>query len=767
MSSSGLSFTRRLLSFCVAVLWCLLNYGAVCAAPVPVKIGVLAKRGAEQAVKQWQPTADYLSHIIVQHRFVVVPLSFDEVRAAVSDQKVDFLLVNPAIYVEMEHDFHISRIATIKNLRLGKGYTSFGGVVFSRADRKIDKVAQLRGKTFMAVDPTSFGGAITCWRELRTYDFDPFKDFRSVKYGRTHDAVVLAVRDGLVDAGTVRTDTLERMAAEGKIALDEFHIIDLRQQVDDTINFPFVRSTSLYPEWPMAKLGHVSEALATQVAIALLSLATTDPSAVAGRITGWTIPQNYQSVHDCLQILHLGPYRRSAQISLAELFTQYWKAIIATFALLLVTTFLMVYFRMMGKRLKISERDAKEAHAELEQLFQSSADGILRVDQQFNVVRINRTFEKMTGVSATAVIGRKCYEAFPCTACGTNQCPLVRIAAGEHQVVDEGVKFTKDGEQVSCLIFAVPFFEHDGAVIGVVEYYRDVSALKQAEAALQRSRDELSKAYQELQLNQSQMLQQEKMASIGQLAAGVAHEINNPLGFIGSNLGTLKKYWQKTRDFIAFQDGLLSDYSLSVDSAGLAEKRKQLKIDLVIDDANYLIEESLEGVERVKVIVGNLKSFSRLDQANYDLTDINQCLDTTLSIVWNELKYNVTVHKDYGVLPLTYCYPQQLNQVFLNLLVNAGHAIEEKGEIHISTRREENDILVEIRDNGCGVPEENLSHLFEPFFTTKEVGKGTGLGLSIVYDIIKKHHGSIDVDSRIGEGTTFIIRIPVVESAPQ
>lgn len=760
-------FPRCIQLLCIAILFCLLNPSLGGAETAPIKIGVLAKRGTEQAFQQWQPTAEYLNQIIPQKKFVILPLSFDQVRDAVATQTVDFLLVNPAIYVEMEHDFRVSRIATIINLRLGKGYTYFGGVVFTRADRRIDQVDQLRDKTFMAVDPTSFGGAIMAWRELREHDFDPFDDFRSLRYGKTHDAVVHAVRDGLVDAGTVRTDTLERMAAEGKITLRDYHVFPLQKQTDSLSQFPFLHSTRLYPEWPIAKLQHVAEDLAKQVTVALLWMDAENPAAKAGQIAGWTIPQSYQSVHECLKLLHLGPYSNPPELTFRELYDQYWIAISGFLVLLVMTTGFMVYFRILGQRLKGSEQAVKLAHAELDQLFQSSADGIFRVDTDLNIVRVNRTFEKLTGFAEKEIIGRKCYDIIPGEGCETSNCLAKMILDGEPQIVLESTKRTKDGNNIPCLVFAVPFQDQAGKIVGVVEYFRDVSDLKRVEADLQQSRDALSKAYQELQRSQSQMLQREKMASIGQLAAGVAHEINNPLGFIGSNLSSLIKYWKKISEFLGMQDKLLMDLTGCPATDGLLQKRKQMKIDYILEDANDLIEESLGGVDRVKVIVGNLKSFSRVDLAKYDKTNINQSLDATLNIIWNELKYNVTLHKDYAELPLTYCYPQQLNQVFMNLLINAGHAIEDKGDIHINTRCEDDQILVMIRDTGCGISEENLSRLFEPFFTTKEVGKGTGLGLSIVYDIIKKHNGDIHVESQVGEGTTFTVCLPIIESIPK
>jgi signal transduction histidine kinase/PAS domain-containing protein len=281
-------------------------------------------------------------------------------------------------------------------------------------------------------------------------------------------------------------------------------------------------------------------------------------------------------------------------------------------------------------------------------------------------------------------------------------------------------------------------------------------------AIIEKKNRELQKAYDELKATQSQFVQQEKMASIGQLAAGVAHEINNPIGFVTSNLGTLQKYLAKVAEFLKVQAELFPQEAGDERATRLAEMRKQLKIEVILEDLPSLLAESQDGVERVRKIVQNLKSFSRVDQFDHAMADINQCLDDTLNIIWNELKYKCTLKKEYGEIPLTRCYPQQLNQVFMNLLVNAAHAIESKGEIVIITRASATEITVSITDSGSGISPENLNRIFEPFFTTKDVGKGTGLGLSIAYDIVtKKHGGRIEVTSEVGKGTTFVVTLPI------
>ncbi|WP_298436451.1 ATP-binding protein [Geobacter sp.] len=254
-------------------------------------------------------------------------------------------------------------------------------------------------------------------------------------------------------------------------------------------------------------------------------------------------------------------------------------------------------------------------------------------------------------------------------------------------------------------------------------------------------------------------LQLEKMAAIGQLAAGVAHEINNPVAFIASNLTTLDKYLERLTAFVAAQSERLSQLGCQARTE-LEEMRRSLRIDYILGDCRHLVAESLEGVERVRGIVRDLKSFSRSDGADPERVDLNGCLDSTINIAWNELKYKATLKREYGELPPVVCHPQQLGQVFLNLLVNAAHAIESHGEITVTTRAQEGSVFVCVADTGCGIPPDKLQRIFEPFYTTKEAGKGTGLGLSISSDIVKKHGGEIAVESEPGKGTVFTVRLP-------
>lgn len=278
---------------------------------------------------------------------------------------------------------------------------------------------------------------------------------------------------------------------------------------------------------------------------------------------------------------------------------------------------------------------------------------------------------------------------------------------------------------------------------------------------LQQTIAEQKKYEETMRAMQAQIIQQEKMASIGQLAAGVAHEINNPVGFITSNLTSLGKYAERLDTFIAAMQKSLYECPNHPGLGELDQLRQKLKVDYIISDVNELINESLDGANRVRRIVQDLKSFSRVDQAEKSRANLNDCLETTINIAWNELKYIATLERRFGEIPEIICNPQQLNQVFLNLLVNAAQSMEQQGTITVTTWSEPGQVCVSVADTGKGMPQEVQERIFEPFFTTKPAGKGTGLGLSISADIVRKHQGEISVKSEPGAGTTFIVRLPL------
>lgn len=307
---------------------------------------------------------------------------------------------------------------------------------------------------------------------------------------------------------------------------------------------------------------------------------------------------------------------------------------------------------------------------------------------------------------------------------------------------------------------------------GLLLHARDVSNEWLREQTLQDRHVELEQAYRRLKETQIQLLQAEKMASIGQLAAGVAHEINNPIGYVHSNLGTLKTYVDGLMlllDSIESRQNACEPGSPAWE-AGEDIRRIKQQIDYAFlrEDLPNLLTESLEGIERVKKIVLDLRDFSHIGQADTDAwvqADLHHAIESAINIVWNELKYKASIRRDFNKLPLIECIPSQLNQVFLNLLINAGQAITTSGDITVSTRLAGNNVCASVRDNGSGMSADVRKRVFDPFFTTKPVGKGTGLGLSLSYGIIKNHNGRIEVDSQPGEGSEFRVFLPIRQPA--
>lgn len=294
----------------------------------------------------------------------------------------------------------------------------------------------------------------------------------------------------------------------------------------------------------------------------------------------------------------------------------------------------------------------------------------------------------------------------------------------------------------------------------------NINLLENLERKVDERTLELSGKNTELQEAHHQLLQSEKMASIGQLAAGVAHEINNPIGFINSNFGSLEAYLRSLMQVIdayeKYEPLMAAQFPDQLQS--IATLKKEVELEYLKDDVFTLLDESKEGLMRVKKIVQDLKDFSHVGAAEWQFADLQAGIDSTLNIVSNEIKYKAKVVKEYAQLPDIECLPLELNQVFMNMLVNAAHAIDDFGEITIRTGLQDETVWVEFCDNGSGISPENCKRIFDPFFTTKPIGKGTGLGLSLSYGIVQKHKGRIEVESSIGKGTRFRIWLPIKQA---
>jgi two-component system, NtrC family, sensor kinase len=282
---------------------------------------------------------------------------------------------------------------------------------------------------------------------------------------------------------------------------------------------------------------------------------------------------------------------------------------------------------------------------------------------------------------------------------------------------------------------------------------------------LEKQNIELAKSKAELERLQAQLVQSEKMASLGQLAAGVAHELNNPAGFIYGNMDILAGYLKSLEILFDAWDSikLSSEYPSSLDAIETKINYTTLRREL-----SMILADCREGAERICDVVKNLRLFSRLDEAEFKSVDVNEGISSTLRLLSQYYSAgSILLEKHYGNLPLVDCYASQLNQVWMNLLVNAAQAVGDSGKVAIETKLEGDNIVVVIADNGSGISDEQISKIFDPFFTTKPVGVGTGLGLSTSYGIVEKHCGTISVQSKLDQGTTFTVRIPVRQETLQ
>ena len=428
--------------------------------------------------------------------------------------------------------------------------------------------------------------------------------------------------------------------------------------------------------------------------------------------------------------------------------------------------------------------------AQLRTTLESTADGILVIDWHGKITSMNRLFSAMWDIPAALLEAGDDDGIIEYIAGQVEQGDLIRIRL--RQVADatetQDLFRLKNGRFFECRSRPQFLGEH---IIGRVFGYTDVTERHRAEEALRESRDQLESKVRErtrdlqeanatlekekarqaelikkLGEAQSQLLQSEKMASIGVLAAGVAHEINNPIGFVNSNLGSLQRYAQGMLRLLDSYAALEGSFSPQ-DRADIARVKEEVDAEYLREDLEPLLRESLDGIDRVRRIVQDMKDFSHVDGGDLQYADLEAGLNSTLNVVWNEIKYKAEVTKEYGSIPQIECYPSQLNQVFMNLLVNAAHAIEKHGRITLRTGHDEKHVWIEVEDTGTGIPEDRLGRIFEPFFTTKPVGKGTGLGLSLSYGIVQKHGGRFEVQSEVGKGTLFRVVLPRFRPVPE
>jgi two-component system sensor histidine kinase TtrS len=574
------------------------------AAQKEATIGVLAFRGTVETLKRWSPTADYLTRSVPGYKFKIIPLTLDQIGTATQHGEIDFVLTNSGNYVDHEARYGISRIATLRAPDRVTAGNVFGAVIFVRADRgDIRNLSDLAGKSLMAVKPKGFGGFQMAWREFRDADIDPHQDLSSLQFsGFPQDAVAYAVRDGTVDAGTFRSGSLESLAAEGKIVLSDFRILNAQSHP----GFPYLVSTRLYPEWPFSRLRSTDQQLSQDVAVALLRMPADSPAARRGNYGGWTVPLDYQRVHELFRVLRIGPYEHIGDITLADLFDQYGPWIIVAIVLLI-------------------------------------------------------------------------------------------LAAG----------------WASWIEFLVA---------------RRTKELFSANAALERQVLERQRAEEVARQRQAELHHVARLNTMGEMASGLAHELNHPLA-------TINNYVQ-----------------------GCVRRIRQGNC-----DPESLLE-ALEGAsseaERAAAVIHSMREFIRKEGVRRENVDINAIVRDVSGLLDYEIQDNrVALQLALGddVAPIT-ADAVQVEQVILNLARNAIEAMGEMGNgprnLQIGTAtRDAGTVEITVCDSGPGISADLINRIFDPFVSTKS--DGLGMGLSISRSIVESHGGRLWVSATGARGAAF------------
>ncbi|PLX89072.1 MAG: hypothetical protein C0618_02840 [Desulfuromonas sp.] len=708
-----------------------------------VRIGVLAKRGEQKTHARWDSLAEYLSLKLPAYQFYIVPLSFDEIHFVIDEKQVEFVLANSAIYVDLEVNYGVSRLATLKNLRGEEGLTVFAGTIFSRAERNDIRVLEdLQGKSFMAVDERSFGGFHMAWRELMAQGIDPYRDFSRLEMGGTHDAVVYGVASGRVDSGTVRSDTLERMAEEGKIDLNDFRVLNPKKNP----MFPFLHSTRLYPEWPFAKVAGVSNHLAQQVAIALLQMPEEGDAARIAESRGWSIPHEYQPVHDCLKSLQIAPYQDFGKVTIWVAIQRLWVWFLLGTVLMIAAYLTVIHTLRMNRKLSESREALAAAHSGLEEkvasrtrelkqtnqklqkeirehtlseealseertrldnIVKSLTNGLVVTDTTGKIVLINPVAQKIFNVTYEQSVGSDIRDLF--LRYDVEEMPFEVQQDGQNLLIPWEFELPSQSGKGKNIYQALTseMRNEDAVVAGKVTIIQNVTK----ERELSRLKD--------------------------CFISTAAHELHTPLTSI-----------------IGY-----SDLLLQMEESGLAtvENRK---------DFLQEISDKGHGLSR---IVDELLDVSRIESGQplplqLQPTDVHALIERVVNQYRQfSSNHDFSVSINVGADTLLMVDQEKLVQVFENLLSNAVKYSPEGGQVEVALDPVDGAFRVAVRDAGVGMSEGQVDRIFDKFYRADNADpaiRGLGLGMSIVKQIVEDHGGKIWVESCVGEGTRVYFTLP-------
>lgn len=686
-----------------------------------VKIGVLSFQAKEITLTQWQPTINYLSTTINDYTFELTPLHLPELESAIEQRRVDFILLSAGDYVRLEHRYHLNHVVTLTRLEQDNALSRFGGVIFTRANcEHINTLQDVKGKHFLAVSKDSVDGFLVAWEQFHNLNINPFQDFAQIIFsGTSYEEVVLRVQTTEeIEVGTVRTGVLEKLASQGRIALTDFKVLN-KQSVKD---FPFLLSTQLYPEWPLARLPHTKETLAKQVAIALLALPAQHPAAKEGGYTGWTIPANYQPVHDLMKKLQVGAYEKPS-INLKNLFIQNRTIILLVASILLIAISLLTMIIRINKILQKEVKEQKKINHALQQKIKERKQFEERTCQsneelQHEITQHKRTIEQLHNI----------------------QEQLIRLE-----------KMARLGQLIASITHEI------NTPLGAIH-----SAVRHITDFLSENLEEVINFFNSLSVERQQDFLNLLRRSMQQTPNANSEEIRHLKYELAQQLTE-----RKITDALTFAN-ILADmgiYKNIEPCLPLLQDAQALKILEVIYQLTSLqksIYTILTASEFIMHIVSALKRLAHNEPSGEKtLTQITEGIETVLTLYQHQLKHkNITIIRHYETIPPILCYADELNQVWMNLIHNALQAMNHTGTLKIVVALQEEAISISITDSGIGIPDEIKYTIFKPFFTTKPIGEGCGLGLDIVKKIVEKHNGKISVESKPG-CTTFAVFLPL------
>jgi C4-dicarboxylate-specific signal transduction histidine kinase len=755
-------------------------------------IGVLAFRGKQDALERWGPTAQYLSQSISDHSFKIVPLTLEGMLSRVEQDRLDFILTNTGNYVVLENAFGISRLATLKVRQFAADFTQFGAVIITRRGHPdLNQLEDIAGHSLMAVSEEAFGGFQMAWRELIDVGIDPFEDLQSLQFaGFPQDDIVHAVIAGEVDAGTVRSGTIERMAADGLIDIEQIRVLGSR----DSKSFPFLHSTRLYPEWPFAKARKTSQELAQRVAIALLQMKPDSEAATLALSAGWTIALDYGPVHELFQELEIGPYAYLKKPELALVWREYKGWIIFSLAMVLVLVTLLVLIGRVNRRISQSElkyREEANQRKQAQELLASHKENLeVRVEERTaELAEVNTSLRRseaalraMHDITTDAdrgfddklesLLSEGCRFfgmefAMVTGATESGEGSICRVGSDAESSWQEPMRICERlrdeiktlQQPVAIADFSAYSFQDgsrdlSGSAIGADYRVNDETAgfiLYSSSNAVQRvfsdvdidilqlmaqwlggelERSEINLRAQE---HQAHLAHVSRLNTMGEMATGIAHELNQPLtAILNYSSGSLRLLQKNGDDDTALKNAIENIGNDARRAAGIIKRLREFIKRSEHRPERFLLRDCIEpAVELLR---------PRLDQHQIDV-DVSYAADVS-DVLADRI---------------------QIEQVLVNLLLNSidslQHCAQASGKIMVRVDSgDKGDISIGVSDTGKGLAADVVDHLFDPFFTTKT--EGMGMGLSISRSIIESHGGTIEYLVNEFQQPTFRFTLP-------